>query len=220
MTKAADDSDKNGEGLAAISATVLSRIAAAPDVRQAALLALADSGQQVAAGRSTLTGLLSAQVQTTLHLPAPTDAQVEVARARGLPPAMAAMVSVPHGINAFGHGFSQVVHARASADAATLGQAFTRSWSRHPTRRRCRTAVTLVDHQHQHQGGYLASYPTPARGSAVPNVTALSASAGVSTVNPVVVGIGSGGRVRLRCTGGSVHLLADLTGWFGALRRP
>ena len=37
---------------------------------------------------------------------------------------------------------------------------------------------------------------------------------GVTRANAAVVRTGDGGRVRLRNNSGSVHLIADLAGWF------
>ena len=57
------------------------------------------------------------------------------------------------------------------------------------------------------------SYPTTAGGT-VPTVSTLNVTRGTTRANAAVVRTGDGGRVRLRNNSGSVHLIADLAGWF------
>lgn len=57
------------------------------------------------------------------------------------------------------------------------------------------------------------SYPASPSG-AVPTVSTLNVTRGVTRANAAVVRTGDGGRVRLRNNSGSVHLIADLAGWF------
>lgn len=57
-------------------------------------------------------------------------------------------------------------------------------------------------------------YPTPVTATPVPTISNLNLVAGVNRANLVTVPIGNNGRVRLRNTGGSVNLLADLAGFY------
>lgn len=57
-------------------------------------------------------------------------------------------------------------------------------------------------------------YPTPVVLSAVPVVSNLNLARGVTRANLVTVPVGNNGRVRLRNNSGSVHLLADLAGYY------
>ena len=59
-------------------------------------------------------------------------------------------------------------------------------------------------------------YPTPVVLSAVPVVSNLNLVRGVTRANLVTVPVGNNGRVRLRNNSGSVHLLADLAGYYSA----
>lgn len=68
-------------------------------------------------------------------------------------------------------------------------------------------------------------YPTPAGSSAVPLVSTLNVVPGGPVPNLVIVAVGDNGSVRLRNNSGSVHLLADVAGYYapssaGALFRP
>ena len=56
-------------------------------------------------------------------------------------------------------------------------------------------------------------YPTPTDG-AVPTVSNLNVRAGQTVPNLVTVAVGEGGKVRLRNSGGSVSLIADLAGYY------
>lgn len=56
-------------------------------------------------------------------------------------------------------------------------------------------------------------YPTPTDG-AVPTVSNLNVRAGQTVPNLVTVAVGEGGKVRLRNSGGSVNLIADLAGYY------
>jgi subtilisin family serine protease len=58
------------------------------------------------------------------------------------------------------------------------------------------------------------AYPTPASGSGFPNVSNLNLRAGITVPNLVVVGIGEGGKVRLRNSSSPVHLVADVQGYY------
>ncbi len=58
------------------------------------------------------------------------------------------------------------------------------------------------------------AYPRPATGSAVPLVSSLNLGAGQTVANLVHVAVGAGGAVRLRNAAGSVHLLADVSGYY------
>ena len=57
-------------------------------------------------------------------------------------------------------------------------------------------------------------YPTPVTLSPVPGVSNLNLVPGVTRANLVTVPVGNLGRVRLRNSSGSAHLLADLAGWY------
>ena len=57
-------------------------------------------------------------------------------------------------------------------------------------------------------------YPTPSAPAAPPTVSSLNVVAGTTVANLVTVALGAGGRVRLRNALGSVHLIADLAGYF------
>ncbi len=57
-------------------------------------------------------------------------------------------------------------------------------------------------------------YPTPTDGT-VPTVSNLNLRTGQTLPNLVVVAVGDGGKVRLRNSGGQVHLIADLAGYYG-----
>ncbi len=57
-------------------------------------------------------------------------------------------------------------------------------------------------------------YPTPVVLSTVPVVSNLNLVRGVTRANLVTVPVGNNGRVRLRNNSGSVHLLADLAGFY------
>lgn len=68
-------------------------------------------------------------------------------------------------------------------------------------------------------------YPTPAGDTAPPTVSNLNVQPGAPVPNVVVVKVGQDGKVRLRNAKGSVHLLADVAGWYdgdlaGGLFRP
>ena len=56
-------------------------------------------------------------------------------------------------------------------------------------------------------------YPTPT-GSALPLVSNLNLRGGQTAANLVTVAVGNGGRVRLRNSLGSLHLIADLAGYY------
>ena len=58
------------------------------------------------------------------------------------------------------------------------------------------------------------AYPTPLGDEAPPTVSNLNAVAGSTVANLVHVKVGAGGAVRLRNASGSVHLIADLSGYF------
>ena len=58
-------------------------------------------------------------------------------------------------------------------------------------------------------------YPTPTDGS-LPTVSNLNLRAGLTTPNLVTVAVGEGGNVRLRNAAGSVHLIADIAGYYSA----
>ena len=57
-------------------------------------------------------------------------------------------------------------------------------------------------------------YPTPSGPEAPPTVSSLNVVAGTTVANLVTVGVGAGGRVRLRNALGAVQLVADLAGYF------
>ena len=63
-------------------------------------------------------------------------------------------------------------------------------------------------------GTDLRAYPTPVVLSSVPLVSNLNLDRGITRANLVTVPVGSKGRVRLRNQAGSVHLLADLAGFY------
>lgn len=68
-------------------------------------------------------------------------------------------------------------------------------------------------------------YPTPSGATAPPVVSNLNVRPGPPVPNVVIVKVGADGKVRLRNEAGSVHLLADVAGWYdgslsGALFRP
>lgn len=56
-------------------------------------------------------------------------------------------------------------------------------------------------------------YPTPSGGATVPMVSNVNVPAGVTVAGLATVKVGSNGRVRLRNSSGSTHLLADLSGY-------
>jgi len=58
-------------------------------------------------------------------------------------------------------------------------------------------------------------YPTPTA-DAVPTVSNLNLSAGQTAANLVTVAVGEDGQVRLRNLNGTVHLIADLAGYYAA----
>ena len=62
----------------------------------------------------------------------------------------------------------------------------------------------------------LRAYPTPRTGSAQPLVSNLNLAAGDIRANLITVPLGENGRVRILNRGGSVHVLADVLGWYGA----
>ncbi len=57
-------------------------------------------------------------------------------------------------------------------------------------------------------------YPTPASGTAIPNVSNLNLVRGETAPNLVTVAIGFEGKVRLFNTSGAVHLIADIAGYY------
>ena len=59
-------------------------------------------------------------------------------------------------------------------------------------------------------------YPTPASGSAYPNVSNLNVVAGGTVAGSVTTKLGPGSSVRLRNDAGSVHLLVDLAGFYAS----
>lgn len=68
-------------------------------------------------------------------------------------------------------------------------------------------------------------YPTPSADAAPPTVSNLNVLPGPPVPNVVVVKLGQDGKVRLRSSAGTVHLLADVSGWYdtaasGSLFRP
>ena len=62
----------------------------------------------------------------------------------------------------------------------------------------------------------LRVYPTPRSGSAQPLVSSLNLGAGAIRANLVTVPVGTGGRVRVLNSGGAVHVLGDVQGWYSA----
>lgn len=67
---------------------------------------------------------------------------------------------------------------------------------------------------------YLQAYPTPASGFAIPGVSNVNLLPGQVLPNLAVVAGGAGGRVRLRNSAGSTHVLADLAGYYTRLGAP
>lgn len=62
-------------------------------------------------------------------------------------------------------------------------------------------------------GGYLTLWPA---GSARPLASNLNYAAGQTVPNLVVVKVGDGGKVNLYNSSGSMHVVADVAGWYGA----
>lgn len=60
----------------------------------------------------------------------------------------------------------------------------------------------------------LRAYPTPVTARPVPVVSSLNLDRGSTRANLVTVPIGNLGKVRLRNSEGSAHVLADLAGWY------
>ena len=60
----------------------------------------------------------------------------------------------------------------------------------------------------------LRAYPTPVTTRPVPVVSSLNLDLGSTRANLVTVPIGNLGKVRLRNSEGSAHVLADLAGWY------
>jgi ABC-type phosphate transport system substrate-binding protein len=62
-------------------------------------------------------------------------------------------------------------------------------------------------------GGFVTAYPT---GATKPNASNLNFNAGQTIPNHVTVKLGTGGKVTLfNGSGGTVHLIADVAGWYG-----
>ncbi len=61
----------------------------------------------------------------------------------------------------------------------------------------------------------LRVYPTPRGGSAQPLVSNVNLAVGEIRANLVTVPVGANGRVRVLNRGGSLHVLADVSGWYG-----
>lgn len=61
-------------------------------------------------------------------------------------------------------------------------------------------------------GGYLAVYPA---GVERPYVSNLNFRAGQTVPNAVLSGVGAGGQISIYNPAGTVHVLVDVTGWFG-----
>lgn len=61
----------------------------------------------------------------------------------------------------------------------------------------------------------LRAYPTPRTGTAQPLVSNLNLAAGEIRANSVTVPVGESGRVRILNSGGTTHVLGDLSGWYG-----
>ncbi len=61
----------------------------------------------------------------------------------------------------------------------------------------------------------LRAYPTPRAGTAQPLVSNLNLAASEIRANLVTVPVGENGRVRILNRGGSTHVLADVSGWYG-----
>jgi hypothetical protein len=60
----------------------------------------------------------------------------------------------------------------------------------------------------------IAAYPTPAGADVPPTVSNLNVLPGHTVANLVTVGVGAGGKVRLRNSFGNVQLVADVEGYF------
>jgi len=60
---------------------------------------------------------------------------------------------------------------------------------------------------------FLTAFPT---GSSLPLASSLNLEAGVNRANLVVAKVGSGGRVSIFNNTGTVHVIADIAGWFDA----
>lgn len=60
----------------------------------------------------------------------------------------------------------------------------------------------------------IRAFPTPASGAATPLISNLNLAKGETAPNLVTVTVGDGGRVRLFNAAGSVHLIADLAGYY------
>ncbi len=60
----------------------------------------------------------------------------------------------------------------------------------------------------------LRTYPTPVTNRPAPTVSTLNLDRGSTRANLVTVAVGNLGKVRLRNSSGSVHVLADLAGWY------
>lgn len=69
--------------------------------------------------------------------------------------------------------------------------------------------VTAVDPS---EGGYLSVYPA---GGARPYVSNLNLRPGQTVPNAVLSGVGAGGQIAIFNPAGAVHVLVDVTGWFG-----
>lgn len=61
---------------------------------------------------------------------------------------------------------------------------------------------------------YIQVYPKPATSTPPPTVSNLNVAPHTAVANLVTVGIGDTGKVRLRNANGSVHLIADVAGYF------
>jgi hypothetical protein len=61
---------------------------------------------------------------------------------------------------------------------------------------------------------YLRAYPTPVTTAPLPSVSNLNLDRGSTRANLVTVAVGNVGRVRLHNSTGSVHVVADLAGWY------
>jgi len=61
----------------------------------------------------------------------------------------------------------------------------------------------------------LRAYPTPRTGTAQPQVSNLNLASGEIRANLVTVPVGESGRVRILNSGGTTHVLGDLSGWYG-----
>ena len=74
-------------------------------------------------------------------------------------------------------------------------------------------------------GTDVRAYPTSADTATVPLVSSINVDARAVVPNVVIVRIGEGGQIRLRNAAGTVHLLADVAGYYddsttGSLFRP